>query len=161
MSTLILRTATPLRKVPSNKGGYMKLTGGRYMKHFKLVFLVIVLGLMSSNLWAQEKLFYGSGAVYEGLNYGGWSVTLSAGTNEPNLLHAGLSQFGAPGKKTEQNFYRIISSIRIGRGLKCEFYKDINFKGDKLGPLGEGNYPDLRKNGWDDKIGSMKCYPAD
>lgn len=106
-------------------------------------------------------MVYGAGAVYEHLNYGGRSFNLSSGTNEPNLLHAGLSQFRAPGKKAEQNFYRMISSIRIGRGLKCEFYKDINFKGGKLGSLGEGDYPNLRKNGWDDKISSMKCYPAD
>ena len=131
------------------------------MKHFGLVIFVMILGLMSSNLWAQEKPFYGTGVVYERSNYSGWSFNLSSGTNEPNLLHAGLNQFGAPGKKAEQNFYRTISSMRIGGGIKCEFYKDINFKGDKLGPLGEGKYPDLGKNGWDDKIGSMKCYPAD
>ncbi len=139
----------------------MKPTGSRSMKHFGLVIFVMVLGLMSSNLWALEKPFYGTGAVYELLNYGGWSFNLSSGTNESNLLHAGMNQFGAPGKKAEQNFYRTISSIRIGGGIKCEFYKDVNFKGDKLGPLGEGDYPDLRTNGWNDKIGSVKCYPAD
>jgi hypothetical protein len=59
MSALILRTAAPLRKFLSNKEGYMKPAGGRYMKYFKLAFFVIVIALMSSNLWAQEKLVYG------------------------------------------------------------------------------------------------------
>ena len=59
MSPLIIRTVTSLRKFLSNKEGSLKSPGGCYMKYFKLIFFVIVIDPMSSNLWAQEKLVYG------------------------------------------------------------------------------------------------------
>lgn len=77
---------------------------------------------------------------------------LSTNSNVPDLRN-----YAGPGSNVNVN--DMISSIQIGRGLKCEFYKDINYKGAKMGPMIHGTYPDLTKSAWNDQISSYKCYP--
>ncbi|MGA3209226.1 MAG: hypothetical protein ABSE05_15575 [Syntrophales bacterium] len=132
------------------------------MNIYKLIFflLVVFISLTSCNQSAQKPIDFGRGIAYEQINYGGQSFPLSAGSHEPDILHPEEWYFGDPKEVKGRGFTDTISSIRIGAGLKCEFYQDVNFKGNKIGPLGEGNYPNLGEKGWKEKIRSLQCYPA-
>ena len=132
------------------------------MNIYKVMFflLVVVISLTGCNQSSQKPINYGSGIAYEQINYGGQSFLLSAGSHEPDILHPEEWYFGDPKEIKGRLFTNTISSIRIGAGLKCEFYQDVNFKGNKLGPLGEGNYPNLAEKGLKEKIRSLQCYPA-
>jgi len=129
------------------------------MKINKCVFftLMFFISLTSCKQSTQKPVDYGNGFAYEQINYGGQSFHLSSGTTEPDILHPEQWYFGDPKEKKGQGFTDKISSIRIGGGIQCEFYNDVNFKGNKLGPLGEGNYPDLSEKGWKENIRSIKC----
>ena len=132
------------------------------MNIYELMFflLVVFISLTSCNQSAQKPIAYGNGIAYEQINYGGQSFLLSAGSHEPDILHPEEWYFGDPKEIKGRLFTNTISSIRIGAGLKCEFYQDVNFKGNKLGPLGEGDYPNLAEKGLKEKIRSLQCYPA-
>jgi hypothetical protein len=122
------------------------------MKKGRGLFIILAMLLLPVFAWAQcpapSDLPQGTGACYENINCGGWHVALSTNTNE-----ADLRKFGGG-----QNINDTISSIVLGPGIKCEFYTDIKFKGSKIGPLIKGTYPNLVKNGYNDKISSFKCY---
>jgi Beta/Gamma crystallin len=119
--------------------------------------LVTIISLAGCKQSAPNAVEYGKGIVYEQINYGGKSLLISSGTSEPDIMHPEDWYFGDPKEKRGQGFTDTISSIRIGAGIQCEFYKDAGFKGEKLGPLGEGNYPDLKEKGWKEKIRSIQC----
>ncbi|MDD5168049.1 MAG: hypothetical protein PHN75_04460 [Syntrophales bacterium] len=135
------------------------------MKLYRLVTFVVVIGLISCSTSSKKtldsgKMDYGRGMAYEQANYGGQAIPLSGGTYEPDLFHPKVLNNMDSTQKNVQSYSGTISSLRIGAGLQCEFYQDIDSKGSKVGPVGEGNYPDFRENGWNDKIKSIKCYPA-
>lgn len=123
------------------------------MKRMAL-FVIVTMLLLPVFAWAgcpsPDDLSQGTGKVYEHIHCDGWYMALSTGTNEPDLRH-----FGGP--SSGQNINDMISSIVLGPGIKCEFYKDIKFKG-KIGPLIKGTYDDVVKAGYNDKISSIKCY---
>ncbi len=131
------------------------------MKLLKWALVVIVaVGLAGCSASAQKQVEFGRGTAYGQSQYGGESIPLSSGTYEPDLFHPQKHDSPNVAQDKAQSYSGTISSARIGSGLKCEFYEDTDCKGNKLGPLGEGNYPDFREKGWSDKIKSIKCYPA-
>lgn len=135
------------------------------MKLYKVILFVVVISLISCSTSSKKtvdsgRVDYGRGMAYEQANYGGQAIPLSGGTYEANLFHPKVLNNMDPAQKNVQNYSGTISSARIGAGLKCEFYQGIDSNGSKVGPIGEGNYPDFRENGWSDKIKSIKCYPA-
>jgi hypothetical protein len=135
------------------------------MKLYKLVLFAVVIGLISCSTSSKKtaesgRVDYGRGVAYEQANYSGQAIPLSGGTYEADLFHPKALNTMDPSQKSLQNYSGTISSVRIGTGLKCEFYQGIDSKGNKVGPIGEGNYPDFRENGWSDNIKSIRCYPA-
>jgi hypothetical protein len=135
------------------------------MKLYKWMLFVVVMSLISCSTSSKKtvdngRVDYGRGMAYEQVNYGGQALSLSGGTYEPDLFHPKAGNKMDTAQKNVQNYAGTISSVRVGAGLKCEFYQDVDANGSKVGPIGEGNYPDFRAKGWNDKIKSMKCYPA-
>ena len=51
-----------------------------------------------------------------------------------------------------------ISSIRVGSGIKCDFYKDSNYKNKLFSMTGGQQKNRLSNIGYNDKISSIKCY---
>ncbi|MEI6313845.1 MAG: hypothetical protein WCO89_03160 [Syntrophus sp. (in: bacteria)] len=135
------------------------------MKLYKLMLFVVTISLISCGTATKKtvesgSVDYGRGIAYEQANYGGQAISLSGGTYEPDLYHQKTLNNLEIAQKKVQDYSGTISSVRIGAGLKCDFYQDTDSNGSKVGPIGEGNYPDFQKNGWSDKIKSIKCYPA-
>ena len=95
------------------------------MNIYELMFflLVVFISLTSCNQSAQKPIAYGNGIAYEQINYGGQSFPLTAGSHEPDILHPEEWYFGDPKEIKGRLFVNTISSIRIGTGLKCEFYQ--------------------------------------
>ena len=122
-----------------------------------VVVIIVLAGCTSSG---QKQVEFGRGMAYGQSRYGGGGLPLSTGTYEPDLFHPQKHNTADVTQSTVQNYTGTISSARIGSGLKCEFYEETDCKGNKVGPLGEGSYPDFHEKGWPDKIKSVKCYPA-
>lgn len=126
-----------------------------------VLFIILAMLLLPVLSWAQctdpNSFPQGKGAAYEHINCGGWNITLTTNTNEPDLRHWGRIKLPDGSMSNGQNINDMISSIVLGNGIKCEFYTDINYKGSKIGPLIKGTY-DMKKSGYNDKISSIKCY---
>jgi len=131
------------------------------MKIWKwMLMIVVIVGLAGCTSSGQKQVEFGRGTAYVQSQYGGEAIPLSSGTYEPDLAHPQSHHLAGIMKDKVQNAALTISSARIGVGLKCEFYEETDCKGNKVGPLGEGSYPDFHEKGWPDNIKSMKCYPA-
>ncbi|MDQ5986971.1 MAG: hypothetical protein CSYNP_02707 [Syntrophus sp. SKADARSKE-3] len=130
------------------------------MKLLKLIAIAAVIGMIGCTQSTQNKLEYGHGIACGQVQYGGMTIPLSSGTSEPDLYHPQKQGMKETAKVQADEYSGTISSVRIGAGLKCEFYEETDYKGGKLGPLGTGEYPDFHAQGWNDHIKSVKCYPA-
>jgi hypothetical protein len=130
------------------------------MKRLKWIFLVVIICLIGCAPSSQKKVEYGRGTAYVQAQYEGLAISLSSGSNEPDLFHPKKNDLKQTTPDRTQTYPGAIHSAHIGKGLKCEFYQDADYHGKKLGPLGEGDYPDFKEKGWNDNIKSIKCYPA-
>jgi len=126
----------------------------------KVMLSVVVLGMMilfSVPVWSAcpdlGTIPNGTGVIYGDTNCRGWRIALDADTKIPDLGNFYDRKAGR-----SVNVKDKITSMQIGRGLKCDFYDDTHYRGNVLGPAEYGNYPDLARNGWDNKISSIKCY---
>jgi len=133
------------------------------MKTWKwILMIVVIVGLAGCITSGQKQVNFGRGVAYGQSQYGGEAFPLSSGTYEPDISHPHKYATATMEiiKDKAQSSMGTISSAKIGAGLKCEFYEGTDCRGTKVGPLGEGNYPDFHEKGWPDRIKSVKCYPA-
>lgn len=121
---------------------------------------VVVLGMMilfSVPVWSAcpdlDTIPNGTGVIYGDTNCSGWRIVLNADSSIPDV-HNFYDRNA--GRHTNANY--VISSMQMGTGIKCDFYDATHYDGNVLGPAEYGNYPDLEKHGWDNRISSIKCY---
>jgi hypothetical protein len=75
--------------------------------------------------------------MYENINCGGWRAGVSSTTDASDMRH---SSGGGMGAKIND----MVSSIVLGQGIKCTFYKDNNFAGSSFA-MTKGTLADLRQ----------------
>jgi hypothetical protein len=113
--------------------------------------------LKAKLLGAPLSLQDGKARLYENIEFapGSWIIDLTTSSAIDDL-----SRYGTSGFANDR-----ISSIKMGRGIACTFYEHANHGGQHLGPLTyadavNGEWPDLRALGWNDRISSIYCQPA-
>ncbi|MFO1057485.1 MAG: hypothetical protein U1E53_11025 [Dongiaceae bacterium] len=113
--------------------------------------------LRAKLLGAPLSLADGTARLYENIQFapGSWIIDLTTSSAITDL-----SRYGTAGFANDR-----ISAIKIGRGIACTFYEHANRGGTHLGPLTyadavNGEWPDLRAQGWNDRISSIYCQSS-
>ncbi len=94
----------------------------------------------------------GTGELYEHRMFGGFSVGFRVGSSERDMTRY----------QGQINLNDVFSSLKLGSGIACTFYADVNFGGQHLGPVTaadavDGEWRDLSTIGWNDRISSFVC----
>lgn len=120
-------------------------------------------GLFGALAWAQGvgNVEAASGQVifYEHTNWGGNSMSFDFDKDIPDL-----TKWKFLNSSTTWNDK--ISSIKVGANAQVILYQHTNYKGSSItlkgtGSGGAGDFPDLPKIGWNDKVSSFKVRMGD
>ena len=130
--------------------------------HWLVAVTVLGLGLTGALVWAQGvgnvAAAHDQVILYEHINWGGHSMSFQYDKDVPDL-----TKWKFVGSSTSWNDK--ISSIKVGSDAKIILYEHTNYRGASITLQGTrsggaGDFPDLRKIGWNDRVSSFKVRMA-
>jgi hypothetical protein len=97
-----------------------------------------------SGYFTKNNMAAGTGRAYEHSHFAGNFITLTASTK--------INDLGTPWNNK-------ISSIKLGSGMRCMFYKDKDLQGTALIVEPTQAFYEVYTRGYNDAIKSVYCYP--